>query len=268
MYNQIKKIFNTKVIIILIVISIIIVFLGGFSYILTLLDAVNANNGNTGFINNTENNMPAQIENQITSLVTSSNIVYKGDGNYKLDIDLDEKIEELYNNFINTQEGKRVLNYLEGTDEEKKEYLKNMVRAELITQYPDFRKKENFSNPVDSNEVQGVIQFKRVVSDSIKRVSKIEKSTITSLKLYGIVCWGDNLTLGNLEDENDNYPVKLSEKLGKNAYNLGFEGDTAEQILLRAGVEGYVFETTGDNFDIGENVGSTVEFTAQIKVDR
>lgn len=268
MYNKIRELFNVKVIIILIVISIIVVFFGGFSYILNLLDAVNANNGNTGFINNTENNMPAQIENQITSLITSSNIIYKGDGDYKLNLDLDEKIEELYNDFIETKEGKRVLNYLNGTDEEKKEYLKKMVRAELITQYPDFREKEKFTNEVDSDEIQGVIQLKRVVSDSIKKVSKIEKSTNTSLKLNGVVCWGDDLTLGDIDNETENYPTKLAEKLGKNAYNLGFEGDTAEQILLRAGVEGYVFEITEENFEIEENIGSTAEFSAQIKVDR
>ena len=266
--KMLKTVFKVKTLIIIILIVLLgVIFISGFSYIITLNDAVNANNGNTISSNNTQNNMPAQIENQITSLITSANIVYKGNGDYKLDIDLDEKINELYNQFIKTREGSRTLSYLKGTETQKKEYLKNMIRAELITQYPDFRSKEKFGTEVDSNEIQGTIQIKRIVSDTIKKVSKIEKSTNTSLDLNGIVCWGDNLTYGNPGDETNNYPTKLSEKLGKNAYNLGFYGDTAEQILLRAGVDGYVFETTEESFEIEENIGSTVTFTAQIKVD-
>lgn len=263
-----KEIFKLKILIIVVAcVTIFLMLFSSFAYLLKLIDGVNANNGNIGFGDNTSTNMPAQIENQITSSITSANIIYNENGNYKLNIDLDEKIDEIYNNLIKTEKGNRTLSYLTGTEEEKKEYLKNMVKAEIITQYPDFRKKENFNNPLETDEVQGVIQIKRTLSDSIKKVSSIEKSTNTLLTLYGIVCWGDENTLGNPEQETESYPSKLAEMLDKSVYNLGFDGEKAEEIMLRAGVEGYTFEVT-EEFEIGSEAGSQIEFSAQIKVDR
>lgn len=283
MKNIFKGLINVKrIAIIIIVIAVIIIGFASAAYVTRLLDATNANNdgGNGGSpitsmasrnpgTDSYDFNMPAQIENRITSLITSSNIVYKENGSYKLNIDLDAKINELYADFMEDSDGRRTLNFLKGSEQEKKEYLKNMIRAEILTQYPDLRSalSGKMGTQVDSNEVQGVIQIKRTISDSIAKVSSIQKSSNTSLELKGVVCWGDQYTLGESENEENSYPSKLSTLLGKNVYNLGFEGETAEQILLRAGTENYYLKTSGDEFTIGGGVGSTATFQAVIVSD-
>ena len=161
---------NVKVIVLIIIIFVIIYLLSGFAYILKLLESTNPNHTNSSSISSTlsdryySTNVRAQIENNITSQITSSNIIYKGNGDYKLNIDLDERINEIYNRLKETTDGQRMLNYLKGTDNEKKEILKNMVRAEMITQYPDTR-----SNPdeeidwdkifEDPDAFQGIIKL-------------------------------------------------------------------------------------------------------------
>lgn len=272
MEQFLKKVANVfpKIIIIIVIIAIII-FLASATYIVTIIDATNSNHrawslwdnsiGNNS--NNFNYNMSAQIENRIISQITSSNIISKGNGDYKLDIDLDEQISNIYTKFNESTEGKRILSYLTGTEEEKKELLKNMARAEILTQYPDLRSKERMNSDVDSNEVQGVIQIKRVLSDSIKKVESIEKSSNTSLDLKGLVCWGDEYTLGN---DDDSYPTKLAELTQTNVYNLGFKDEKAEEILLRIGANGYIFETT-EEFTIGPGFGEEATFTAQMKIE-
>ena len=132
-----------KIGIIIAVVVVIIYLLAGAAYILDLLDATNPNHSNSGSISSTlnnnyyDNNMPANIENEIINQITSSNIIYKGNGDYKLNLDLDEKINSIYDNLSQSDEGRRVLDYLKGTETEKKELLKKMVRAEIFTQYPD-----------------------------------------------------------------------------------------------------------------------------------
>ena len=179
MKNFFKNIVKIKIIAIISVIVIISFFLiSGFAYILDLLDATNPNHtsagGSVGNVSSRyyDNNMPAQIENRITSKITSSNIVSKGNGDYKLDIDLDAEINSLFEDMKKTTEGKRVLAFMSGTEQEKKELLKNMVRAEILTQYPDLRSKNKIGTGTDSNEVQGVIKIKRVLSDEIKKSKK------------------------------------------------------------------------------------------------
>lgn len=271
MKEFLKKIVNVKLIVrIIIIVFIVIIFFGAAAYIINILDATNSNHNGTSSwgdlgSRNYAYNMPAQIENNIISQITSSNIIAKGNGDYKLNIDLDEKINEIYSAFEEREEGRRILGYLTGTEEEKKEYLKNMVRAEIATQYPDLRSVDNMGAPVDSDEVQGVIQFKRRVSQEIKKVETINKATSTSLELTGVVCWGDQYTLGNTEDSTDSYPDKLKNLLSSNVYNLGFEDETAEEILLRAGAEGYIFETTGEDFTIGSEIGAEATFLARMK---
>ena len=121
---------NVKVIVIIIIIFVIIYLLSGFAYILKLLEATNPNHTNSSSISSTlsdryyNSNVPAQIENDITNQITSSNIIYKGNGDYKLNIDLDEKINEIYDRLKETTDGQKMLNYLNGTDDEKKEILK------------------------------------------------------------------------------------------------------------------------------------------------
>ena len=277
MKNLLKNVLKVKVLIIVIVIVLVVTYLlSAFAYLLDLLDSTNPNHTSStatsgmAMVNPSyyDNNMPAQIENEITNQISSSNIIYQSNGDYRFNIDLDEKINEIYNDMLENSEGQRILRYLTGTDQEKKETLKNMIRAEIITQYPDLRQKEKFGTPVDSNEIQGAIQIKRVISQEIKEVTDIEKSSNTSVELQdGIVCWGDQFTLGDEQNETNSYPSILGELLNSNSYNLGFKDESAEEILLRAGAENCIFETTGEEINIGAGAGSQITFTAQMKIE-
>ena len=259
--------------IIIAVVVVVVYLLAGSAYILDLLDATNPNHSNSGSVSSTlnsnyyDNNMPANIENEIINQITSTGITYVGNGDYKFDIDLDEKINAIYDKLSQTDEGRRVLDYLKGTESEKKELLKKMVRAEIYTQYPDLRSRDKIGTAVNSNEIQGTIKIKRMFSQEVKKVKSFEKSSNTAVDLTGIVCWGDQYTLGNESDDTDNYPSKLAEKLNTNVYNLGFKDETIEEILLRAGADGFKFQTSGDKFTIGAGIGSTAEFSALLKVD-
>lgn len=264
---------NIKWIIGIFVAIVLIVFLASSSYIIKLIDSSNSNHssglGGLNFGGN-NNNMNARVENEISSQVSVGNIVSKGNGDYKFNINLDDKVNELYEEFSKSEEGRRKLNYITGTEEEKKELLKDMIRAELITQYPDLRTLSNMNNKVDSDEVQGVIRFKRVLSEpTIRKVASIKKSEDTSIELNGgIVCWGDEFTLGDVEDSSNNYPALLAEKLQKNVYNLGFEGVTSQEIALLAGVDKYTLVTTNEeDVTIGKELGSEVTISVSLKKD-
>lgn len=264
---------NIKWIIGIFVAIVLIVFLASSSYIIKLIDSSNSNHssglGGLNFGGN-NNNMNARVENEISSQVSVGNIVSKGNGDYKFNINLDDKVNELYEEFSKSEEGRRKLNYITGTEEEKKELLKDMIRAELITQYPDLRTLSNMNNKVDSDEVQGVIRFKRVLSEpTIRKVASIKKSEDTSIELNGgIVCWGDEFTLGDVENSSNNYPALLAEKLQKNVYNLGFEGVTSQEIALLAGVDKYILVTTNEeDVTIGKELGSEVTISVSLKKD-
>ena len=264
---------NIKWIIGIFIIIVLLIFLASSSYVLKLIDSSNSNHssglGGLNFGGN-NNNMNARVENEISSQVSVGNIVSKGNGDYKFNINLDDKVNELYEEFSKSEEGRRKLNYITGTEEEKKELLKDMIRAELITQYPDLRTLSNMNNKVDSDEVQGVIRFKRVLSEpTIRKVASIKKSEDTSIELNGgIVCWGDEFTLGDVEDSSNNYPALLAEKLQKNVYNLGFEGVTSQEIALLAGVDKYTLVTTNEeDVTIGKELGSEVTISVSLKKD-
>lgn len=264
---------NIKWIIGIFIIIVLLIFLASSSYVLKLIDSSNSNHssglGGLNFGGN-NNNMNARVENEISSQVSVGNIVSKGNGDYKFNINLDDKVNELYEEFSKSEEGRRKLNYITGTEEEKKELLKDMIRAELITQYPDLRTVSNMNNKVDSDEVQGVIRFKRVLSEpTIRKVASIKKSEDTSIELNGgIVCWGDEFTLGDAEDSSNNYPALLAEKLQKNVYNLGFEGVTSQEIALLAGVDKYTLVTTNEeDVTIGKELGSEVTISVSLKKD-
>lgn len=264
---------NIKWIIGIFIIIVLLIFLASSSYVLKLIDSSNSNHfsglGGLNFGGN-NNNMNARVENEISSQVSVGNIVSKGNGDYKFNINLDDKVNELYDEFSKSEEGRRKLNYIKGSESDKKELLKDMIRAELITQYPDLRTISNMNNKVDSDEIQGVIKFKRVLSEpTIRKVASLKKSEDTSVELNGgIVCWGDEFTLGDAEDSSNNYPALLAEKLQKNVYNLGFEGATSQEIALLAGVDKYTLVTTNEeDVTIGKELGSEVTISVSLKKD-
>lgn len=83
---------------------------------------------------------------------------YKGKG-YKINIDLDEEIDNMLAKLRKL--GFNMESYL--STSKQKEYLKNMIRACIVTQYPDLRSADQIKNNVEipSDETQGCIRIKR-----------------------------------------------------------------------------------------------------------
>ena len=82
---------------IIIIIIIILIILAGFSFVLELISASNPNHSSGGISSSSsQTNMSAQVENKITSQIAIKNIIAKDNGGYKYDVDLDAKIDEIY----------------------------------------------------------------------------------------------------------------------------------------------------------------------------
>lgn len=83
---------------------------------------------------------------------------YKGKG-YKININLDEEIDNMLAKLRKL--GFNMESYL--STSKQKEYLKNMIRACIVTQYPDLRSADQIKNNVEipSDETQGCIRIKR-----------------------------------------------------------------------------------------------------------
>lgn len=253
---------------IILIIIVILIALAGFSFVLKLVSASNSNHSSGGISSSSsQTNMSAQVENKITSQIAIKNIIAKDNGGYKYDVDLDAKIDEIYEVLRQTTEGNRTLSYIKGSEQEKKAFLKDMIRAEILTQYPDLRTVKDMENEYEEDELQGGIKFKRYISEpTIKKIESMEKSKDTSIEITGgIVCYGDDFTLGNIENSEENYPAKLAEKLQKDTYNLGFSGLTSTEIALIAGAEDYTFQTKGENVILGAEENSEVEISVVIK---
>lgn len=93
--------------------------------------------------------------------------VPSADGGYKLDIDLDEITKNIIETLDDNQGG--LENYFSYKNME--EYLKKMIKAELVTQYPDLRSADKIGTPTsDENEFQGVIKFVRHKNDGTTQV--------------------------------------------------------------------------------------------------
>ena len=121
MKNLLKNVLKVKVLIIVIVIVVVVTYLlSAFVYLLDLLDSTNPNHTSStatsgmAMVNPSyyDNNMPAQIENEITNQISSSNIIYQSNGDYRFNIDLDEKINEIYNDMLENSEGQRILRWI------------------------------------------------------------------------------------------------------------------------------------------------------------
>ena len=99
--------------------------------------------------------------------ITDLKTVASADGGYKLDINLDEITTQIIDTLYENNAGLEVyLSYGNMT-----EYMKKMIKAELITQYPDLRSAEKIGTPVtDESEFQGVIKFVRHNNDGTTKV--------------------------------------------------------------------------------------------------
>ena len=134
------------------------------------------------------------VAKNVTSKLDTSEIE-NGVSGYKLNIDLDAKVEEVIKTLeaaendssfdgdltkistLGTGKGTKVETYL--SEGNRKEYLKDFIKAEIVTQYPDFR-----DNPDDEpieGELQGVIKIKRAQSDgNTKTLTYVDQDTFNS----------------------------------------------------------------------------------------
>ena len=109
-------------------------------------NSVSSNNGNS-------NGTGVQSSTNVSGHIVSNNR-----GGYKVDIDLDKKIDEIMTQL--DDEGNNPLrNYL--SNKNRKEYLKAFLRASIVTSYPDLRKKSEIGQEVPEDEVQGIIKIRR-----------------------------------------------------------------------------------------------------------
>lgn len=116
----------------------------------------------------------------------SRNIVPKNNGGYKIDINIEEEVEIMLERL--KEEDYDISKYLNGWNFAKKTVLKNMLKAAIVTQYPDLRTAAEIEAdaPILSNmlgfadEVQGCVKFKRYIDDETGK--SFVKSSLTNPK--------------------------------------------------------------------------------------
>ena len=97
------------------------------------------------------------------SIDMSKNIIEREKGNpnsgYKIEIDLNAEVDNLLRQL--QDRGYHLENYL--SSKNQRAYLKNMIKAVIVTQYPDLRNANDIANekPISDDEVQGCIKIKR-----------------------------------------------------------------------------------------------------------
>lgn len=109
---------------------------------------VNSNNTATSTMSN------VNMSGNITKIEDS------GRSGYKINIDLDKEIDDMLAKL--KKKNFKMDSYLSSS--KQKEYLKNMVKASIVTQYPDLRSASEIANKnskIPDDEVQGCIKIKR-----------------------------------------------------------------------------------------------------------
>lgn len=162
----------------------------------------------------------------------SQHITENGRGGYKIDIDLDEKVDEMLD-ILKEQKNRDVDNFLKTSN--KKDYLKAMLKAELVTQFPDLRSadeiaasgeneeqikniKENLPKAIEMLEI--IHNTKEDLIEQKDFETEEELNTAIQNKLneiqYETKQDGENTIYTYTKDEK-NYRL---EKIGKESYNL------------------------------------------------
>lgn len=139
----------------LIVIAILVV-ISSLVYIITTEDGSrdDGNSGNVGHV----------VSKKITSETTPKKIVEKNSG-YGYNIDLDEKVKQVIEDL---KEDGLLDEYISRENQEK--YLKNFIKADMVTRYPDLRSKNKIGTELADDELQGAIQIHRKNSDNTDNV--------------------------------------------------------------------------------------------------
>lgn len=139
----------------LIVIAVLIL-ISSIDYIINQHDGSrdDDNSGNVGHV----------VSKTITSETTPKNIVEKN-GEYGYNIDLDEKVKQV---IADLKEDGLLDEYI--SKENQEEYLKNFIKADITTRYPDLRSKNKIGTELADDELQGAIQIHRKNSDNTDNV--------------------------------------------------------------------------------------------------
>lgn len=177
-------------IIAIILIFIVVIIFAASQYLITIDDGSynEKNPGNTPYvvskhINESALNGVSEGETKGKDIKTKTS----ADGGYALDIDLDELTDEIIEEL--RKEGGRLDVYFSGGN--LHEYLKKMIKAEFITQYPDLRSASRIGTEVSEDEFQGVIKFIRHRSDGSERILEYiplgEQDGVNGYTLYGLI---------------------------------------------------------------------------------
>ena len=153
--------------VLIIVCIIVIIMFGAFQYLITL----------DGIENDADpKNVPSTVKNYLAESALDGYLDNARDlktkpsksGGYALDVDLDEITDNIIK-ALNEYDGRLNIYLSKGN---MHEYLKKMIKAQYITQYPDLRSADKIGTEVPEGEFQGVIQFNRIYSIRRRRLSK------------------------------------------------------------------------------------------------
>ncbi len=103
----------------------------------------------------------------------SKNIVPNGRGGYKINIKLNKEIDDMLAKLKKTDF--KMESYLSSKNQKK--YLKNMIKAAIVTQYPDLRSAQEIENDDEvQGETQGCIRIKRYPDGETKAFAGIDNN--------------------------------------------------------------------------------------------
>lgn len=148
---------------------------------------------------NSPGNTPAVVRKHLRA-ATSNEIGFTGskdgkflntktsaDGGYALNIDLDKLTDEIVEEL--EKEGGKLNTYFSSGN--LHEYLKKMIKAEYVTQYPDLRSSDKIGTKVSDGEFQGAIKFVRHKSDGSERTLEYiplgVQDVVNGNTLYGLI---------------------------------------------------------------------------------
>lgn len=158
-----------------------------------------------------------------------NHITENGRGGYKIDIDLDEKVEEIIKKLEENEEG-RLLQYF--SEKNRKKCLKSFLKAAIVTQYPDLRKKSEIGTEVPENELQGVVKVRRRTENTGEDDLGELLEYIPLDKFNNMKNNGDNNIFNYYTlDSNSNIVVAGYEKRSVEPQNVDYGGDTRRDTI-------------------------------------
>ena len=104
------------------------------------------------------------VSQKVGTGATVSSIEKKENG-YGYNLDLDKAVKEIKEQLKDEEILDRYI-----SKEKQDEYLKNFIRADIKTKYPDLRSKDKIGTELGDNELQGAIQIFRSTSDEKKNM--------------------------------------------------------------------------------------------------